>query len=214
MEKEVKYKTGVLRIKEPLGVHPIKKEAVLLANYLFKFKGKDILEMGCGTGHIAISLSKNNKVEGCDINKKAVESAKRNNLLNKTRVKFYRSYLFSSVKKKFDVIIFAIPFLNLDWRIMGFLESIYSKILPGKKQELPNRVISKALLFKVAEFTRKNLLKKFADSAEKHLNKNGKLVILGFQSDIGLIKKHSNLSLIKQFCIKNEMNSNIAEFKN
>jgi len=66
-----------------------------------------ILDIGTGSGCIAISLFKNLncEVEGVDISLSALEVAKENNELLKTNVNFYQSDMLKSVNSVYDVII-------------------------------------------------------------------------------------------------------------
>lgn len=73
---------------------------------LFKFKRKEILDLGCGTGRYAVPLARNNNVVAVDFNKKMMDiarsKARRDNLkvifIQKDIVKFKPG-------RKFDVII-------------------------------------------------------------------------------------------------------------
>ena len=88
------------------------------------FDGKvDILDIGTGSGCIAITLNKlvNSNVTGIDISEKALSVAKENNTLNGTDVKFYQSDVFSNVEDKFDVIISNPPYIAYDEEIMDIV---------------------------------------------------------------------------------------------
>ena len=73
-----------------------------------KFKDKiDILDIGTGSGCIAITLPKevNAKVVGCDISREAIALSKKNAKDNNTIVDFIESHVFSNIDGKYDVII-------------------------------------------------------------------------------------------------------------
>lgn len=80
----------------------------------------DVLEMGTGSGIIAIFLAiLGYNVVGADINMQAIKCAESNAKLNNCRVHFRQSDLFSQVPESFDTIIFNPPYLPSDDRIPG-----------------------------------------------------------------------------------------------
>ena len=88
------------------------------------FDGKvDILDIGTGSGCIAITLNKlvDSSVTGIDISDDALNVAKENNMLNGTDVNFYQSDVFSNVEDKFDVIISNPPYIAYDEEIMDIV---------------------------------------------------------------------------------------------
>ena len=77
---------------------------------------KTILDIGTGSGAIAITLAKelpNAKVLACDISEEALEVAKENGkLLEANNIKFEKSDVFSAVKfKEFDMIVSNPPYI-------------------------------------------------------------------------------------------------------
>lgn len=78
---------------------------------------KNIIDLGTGSGCIAITLNKEFKessVEGIDISSKALKLAKYNNILNKTNVKFYKYNMLKKLKREYDVIIGNPPYVSKD----------------------------------------------------------------------------------------------------
>lgn len=94
------------------GVYEPAEDSYLFVNYLPKLKG-NILEIGCGTGIIGISLAlKGNKVTAVDINPLAVEAAKYNAKSNGVDLEILEGDIFSSVKgRTFDTIVCNPPYL-------------------------------------------------------------------------------------------------------
>ena len=86
-------------------------------------KKVDILDIGTGSGCIAITLNKeiNSNVDAVDISDDALIVAKENNKINNTNVIFYKSDVFSNVKEKYDVIISNPPYIAYDEEIMDIV---------------------------------------------------------------------------------------------
>lgn len=91
-------------------------------NYLDKDNLK-ILDIGTGSGCIAITLSKktNNFITAVDISKEALEVARSNALQNGVDVEFYESDIFSNVDGKFDVIISNPPYIDESDEVMDLV---------------------------------------------------------------------------------------------
>ncbi|MCX8194511.1 MAG: methyltransferase [Candidatus Micrarchaeota archaeon] len=105
---------GALQIELLPTVYEPAEDSFLLATYASSLSGK-ILDMGTGSGIAALSAaqaSPKNEVVGVDINKKAVECARKNAVLNKIKnVRFFLSDLFSNISGRFDAILFNPPYL-------------------------------------------------------------------------------------------------------
>ena len=69
-------------------------------------KGK-VLDFGCGYGPIGIYLKKtfNCDVDAIDVNKRALNLAKKNAELNKIDINIFESNIYENVTKKYDFII-------------------------------------------------------------------------------------------------------------
>lgn len=82
-----------------------------------KNKFKNVIDIGTGSGAIAISLGKycNINIDGVDINEKALIVAQKNSEINKIKnINFIQSDIFSKVDKKYDVIISNPPYIKTD----------------------------------------------------------------------------------------------------
>jgi len=79
-----------------------------------KFKSQNILDIGTGSGCIAITLDKKikGKVDALDISAKAIRVAKKNNVLLNANVNFFKSDILNYVaQKKYDIIVSNPPYI-------------------------------------------------------------------------------------------------------
>ena len=136
------------------------EDSLLLKKFIKKYAKGRILDMGTGSGVLALeAMNYNEEVEACDINKKAVK------LVKKKGVKVYFSDLFSNVKGKFDLIMFNPPYLALEVDYCGIK-------LKGKDLRYVN---DKAIVGGKYGY---ETLERFFKEIRKFLNKNGKVLIV------------------------------------
>ena len=126
--------------------------------------GKEILDIGTGSGCIAISLAKNfpnAKVSALDISKNALEVAKENAKLNNVNIEFIKADIFQyKSDKKYDVIVSNPPYV---------LES--EKVL--MKQNVLDFEPELALF--VDDNNSLKYYRSILNTSKKILNKNGKI---------------------------------------
>lgn len=90
-------------------------EVIKQAKEKFKNKKISILDIGTGSGIIAITLNKlikNSEVVATDVSRKALKVAKKNQKLHKTNVKFIKTDLYKNINQKFDIIISNPPYIE------------------------------------------------------------------------------------------------------
>lgn len=92
---------------------------------LFMNKSVDIIDLGTGSGCIAITLKKelDCNVDALDISKKALNVAKCNAKLNKVDINFINSDMTEYVDKTYDVIISNPPYIAYDEDIMDIVKN-------------------------------------------------------------------------------------------
>ena len=84
------------------------------------FKNKiNILDIGTGSGAIAISLKKelNSNVYATDISKEALEVAKENAKRNDTEITFINTNIFDGIHNSFDIVISNPPYISYNEEI-------------------------------------------------------------------------------------------------
>ena len=78
-----------------------------------KVRNRRVLDMGCGTGVIGLSLLKQHpelEVTFCDVNAMALEATRRSILANEMQGQVYASDMWSDITDRFDLIISNPPF--------------------------------------------------------------------------------------------------------
>ena len=78
-------------------------------------KNINILEIGTGSGIIAITLKKLNKnynITATDISKKAIKVAKKNAKTHNTTITFKKTDLYKGINQKYDIIISNPPYIE------------------------------------------------------------------------------------------------------
>ncbi|MBI2583219.1 MAG: methyltransferase [Candidatus Aenigmarchaeota archaeon] len=157
MAQKFYYKGLVLNIPE--GVYAPSEDSLLFAETLenMQLKGIKVLEIGTGSGFLAIlAARKNAKVDACDINPIAVKAARKNAEANGAVFRAFVSDLFKNVKGRYEIIIFNPPYLPEDEE-----DEIAGRSMQYSGGRHGNKII-----------------KKFLDGAKRHLNKDGRILIV------------------------------------
>ncbi|MEM7819335.1 MAG: methyltransferase [Candidatus Aenigmatarchaeota archaeon] len=149
----MKYFYKDITLEVPENVYYPLEDSELLSDIIEKInvKNKKVLDMGCGSGFLAILLAKKGAiVSAVDINQDAVNVTKKNAKMNDVKIDVMQSDLFEKIKENFDLIIFNPPYLPIEED-----DITYSGGKSGRKT-----------------------IKKFIINAKKFLNKNGKIILL------------------------------------
>ena len=126
---EVDFCGNILKVNENVLIPRFETEE--LVDYTSKFiKEKftdkvDILDIGTGSGAIAISLKKkvDSNVTATDISKEALKVAEENALINKVDIDFINTNIYDGINKKFDIIISNPPYISYDEEIMDIVRN-------------------------------------------------------------------------------------------
>ncbi len=87
--------------------------------------GNSIIDLGTGSGCIAITLKKklpNSKIDAVDISSDALELAKENAKLNNVDINFYQGDMLCT-NKKYDCIISNPPYIPYDEEVMDIVKN-------------------------------------------------------------------------------------------
>ena len=153
--------------------------------------GKEILDIGTGSGCIAISLAKNflnAKVTALDISENAIDVAKKNAELNNVEIEFIKADIFEYLTdKKYDVIVSNPPY-----------------VLESEKSLIKNNVLD--FEPELALFVEDKKPLKFYDSiinfSNFYLNKNGTIFFEINNLQSSQLKKSLNNQRIKSLVFK------------
>lgn len=94
--------------------------------YIKKYGYKSTVDIGCGSGCIAITIKKmfnDMDVDAVDISLDALDLAKSNAIKNNVVINFYNGNLFEPLVKKYDVIISNPPYIAYDEEIMDIVKN-------------------------------------------------------------------------------------------
>lgn len=93
------------------------EDSEFLLKTILKYNSKSLLDVGTGTGYIAINYKlkhPTSRVLGSDIKLEFIEVAKQNSKKAGVEVEFIVSDLFENINEKFDIICFNAPYLPKD----------------------------------------------------------------------------------------------------
>ena len=123
----VEFYGNIIEVNENVLIPRFETEE-LVDRVIKRLKNKnnlDIVDLGTGSGCIAISLAKNlnSNVDAVDISKEALEVAKKNAINNNVNINFYLGDMLKPLNKKYDVIISNPPYIAYDEKIMNIVKN-------------------------------------------------------------------------------------------
>lgn len=126
---EVDFYGNIIKVNKNVLIPRFETEE--LVDYTIKFikdkfnKKINILDIGTGSGAIAISLKKeiDSNVYATDISKDALIVAKENAINNNVNINFINTNIYEGINQKFDVIISNPPYIAYDEEIMDIVKN-------------------------------------------------------------------------------------------
>jgi release factor glutamine methyltransferase len=101
-----------IEISVDRGVYEPAEDSMLMIEALEVGGGDVVLEVGCGSGIIALNCAKAGaKVTATDVSTEAIDCTRKNAERNGLKVRLIRSDLLGTVEGEFDIIVFNPPYL-------------------------------------------------------------------------------------------------------
>lgn len=144
--------------------------------------GQRVLDVGTGTGIVAICLAKvQREVVAIDISLAAVRAAAGNAVRNDVQFPCYRSDLLESVEGRFDLIAFSPPY---SFRPDNFASDLARNLL--RRIPLATRTSGLAMPRPILRF-HQQLIARLVAQAPGHLNPNGEVLIHAYESEVSAL---------------------------
>ena len=116
-----------LKINEDVLIPRFETEELVskVIQYSSHFKNPSIVDIGTGSGAIAITLKKKltSSVTATDISKKALNVAKENALENNASINFKEGNLLEPLTEKYDIVVSNPPYIAYDEEIMDVVKN-------------------------------------------------------------------------------------------
>ncbi|MDY0292970.1 MAG: methyltransferase [Candidatus Methanomethylophilaceae archaeon] len=96
-------------------VYPPSEDSILLVESLEVSPGEKVLEIGCGSGVVAIHCALNGcRVTAADMNPAALENTTLNAAANGAHLEVFLSDVYDGVCGRYDTIVFNLPYLPVE----------------------------------------------------------------------------------------------------
>ncbi len=155
-----------MNIVERGGVSPVHKDTVRLAEVAYGYHKERILDIGTGTGYVAIYLAQSGaQVDATDINQEALDCAQENAARNNVVVNIFYSDLFEGVQDTYDLIIFNPPIGGTEPAWQANIKAIIRKSI---FKNLVSKIVSR-----MSQRKRLPFIQKFITEARKHVRSSG-----------------------------------------
>ena len=116
-----------LRVNEDVLIPRFETEELVskVIQYAANFRNPSIVDIGTGSGAIAITLKKKltSSVTATDISKKALNVAKENALENNVSINFKEGNLLEPLTEKYDIVVSNPPYIAYDEEIMDVVKN-------------------------------------------------------------------------------------------
>ncbi len=162
-----------LVVEEGEGVYPPSEDTHLLLEAVDARPAEAFLEVGAGTGLVALHAARTCGVVATDVNPEAVRLCRRNARRNGVPLAVVRTDLFGGLRGQFDVIAFNPPYLPGE-ATDGWLERAWSGGTDG------NRVILR-----------------FLEEARVHLAQEGRIYLLVSSHNAAALRKARELYALR-----------------
>ena len=154
-----------IEIETQPGVYEPSEDSMLMIEALEIHPGEEVLEVGCGTGIIALHCAKAGaRVTASDVSLKAIECTRANAEKNDLDITLVESDLLEKMEGEFEVIIFNPPYLPEDeindprWTgglsglemTLIFLEQCKGRLAPGGRVYVIVSTLSESQKFELA----------------------------------------------------------------
>ncbi len=162
----------IQQLQIPFGVFYPDWGSVTLAKIASKYNG-NFLDMGTGSGFIAIYLAKLGKeVEASDISSKALAAANKNFAHFGLSSRLLYSSLYSNIPSKYDVVCYNPPKVSRESEFKQFLKSALSRSLPSSALNL-----LKQTFIEIDTKSRRAELIYLIEQSKSHLVERGVLLL-------------------------------------
>jgi release factor glutamine methyltransferase len=116
-----------LKVNEDVLIPRFETEELVskVIQYAANFRNPSIVDIGTGSGAIAITLKKKltSSVTATDISKKALNVAKENALENNVSINFKEGNLLEPLTEKYDIVVSNPPYIAYDEEIMDVVKN-------------------------------------------------------------------------------------------
>ena len=116
-----------LKVNEDVLIPRFETEELVskVIQYSSHFRNPSIVDIGTGSGAIAITLKKKltSSVTATDISKKALNVAKENALENNVSINFKEGNLLEPLTEKYDIVVSNPPYIAYDEEIMDVVKN-------------------------------------------------------------------------------------------
>jgi methylase of polypeptide subunit release factors len=174
-----------ISIETTAGVSPVGEDTLMLARAAKKFSSRTCIDIGTGTGFIAIYLARGGTVStATDQNVLALNCAEENAAVNGVHITTLSSDLFAEVRGTFDLIVFNPPYGATKY-------SSWTPLLERIKSLIPrDSLLIARLTYPLIKKGRIKLIERFFHEARAHAHESTSILICLHSSELALVSKY------------------------